>query len=78
MLSFASLASAIRLAIIMGQMSGALTLGHGAGLPSNGTSGPDLPQRIAKDCWEVICVRGLMSPGGEALLLHALQRAAGR
>ena len=62
----------------MGQVLGALTLGHGAGLPSNGAGGPDLPQRIAKDCREVICICGLMSPSGKALLLHALQRAIGR
>ncbi len=56
----------------------ALTLGHRAGLPSNGTGGPDLPQRIAKDCREVIGVCGLVPARSQALLLHAFQEAIGR
>jgi len=56
----------------------ALTLGHRAGLSSNGTSGPDLPQCIAKDCWEVIGVCGLVPARSQALLLHAFQESIRR
>ena len=54
------------------------TLGHRAGLPSDGAGGPDLPQSVAKDCGEVVGVCGLVPPCGKALLLHALQGAVGR
>ena len=56
----------------------ALTLGHRAGLPSDGTSGPDLPQRIAKDCWEVIGICCLVPARSQALLLHAFQESIRR